>query len=280
MNRLAYPQHKQIKYFIVAGLFIVYEVIFVAFHHDPVAEIAALSIIPVFGASWYFEIGGGILVAILTVLFDIVILAGEGGSPLALFESQANLIGTFVLMFTAVFVGRLATVTRERHEALLKLKSYEQEQIEHSNFLESLNRITGTALEADNLDSILKILAEGIGKLFEADDCFFSLWDETKGTSIPVLAYGSMSDIYPYMLFEPDERTLAASVMEAGHSIPVSDLENSAYVSPKIASLFPSRSMIGIPFIVQDRKLGALFVGYNENHSFAEDEIDRAGIIS
>jgi len=143
-----------------------------------------------------------------------------------------------------------------------------------------LSEITGMALEADSSDLALKILVERIGKLFKADDCFFALWDEKKGVPIPTAAYGSMSDIYPYIQFEPGEHTLTTSVIEAGHPIAIVDFDNSPYIDAKVAAIFPSRSMLALPLIAQNRKLGALLLGYNRSRSFNENEIHRAQIAS
>ena len=124
----------------------------------------------------------------------------------------------------------------------------------------------------------LEVLVEQIAELFKADDCFFARWDDTNTVTIPTTAYGSMSDIYPQLHFESGERTLTASIMEAEHPIAISDLENSSFISPKFASLFPSSSMLGLPLIVQGRKLGALILGYNKSRSFDPGEISRAEI--
>gem|GEM_PF-626236 len=164
----------------------------------------------------------------------------------------------------------------ERNEALVKLGTLEKNRQTHTKFLELLNEITGTALEADNLESTFNILVKQFAKLFEAQDCFFARWDDVHAMTIPIAAYGSLSDIYPYMRFEPGERTLTSSLMEVEHPIAISDLENSPYVNPRVASLFPSTSMLGLPLMVQDRKLGALILGYNKGRSFDTEEISRA----
>jgi diguanylate cyclase (GGDEF)-like protein len=132
------------------------------------------------------------------------------------------------------------------------------------------------ALEADNLDSTLKILVEGISKLFKADDGFFALWDETRKVPLPTTAYGSMSDIFPYIQFEPGERTPTTSAIEIGSPIAIVDLDNSPYVDSKIASIFPSRSMLALPLLVQNRKLGALLLGYTKLRSFDASDISHA----
>ena len=134
------------------------------------------------------------------------------------------------------------------------------------------------ALEANSLDATLKILVERIAKLFEADDAFFSFWDAEKKIPIPTTAYGSMSDIFPYIQFEPGEHTPATSALEIGSPIAIVDLDNSPYVDPKVAAIFPSRCMLALPLIVQIRKLGALLLGYDKSRTFDKNEIDRAQV--
>jgi diguanylate cyclase (GGDEF)-like protein len=239
---------------------------------------AALAIIPVFGASWYFGITGGTLTAVFSILASTAILVFEGHSSLILFSGPGNLIGTLSLIFTGIVVGRFGSISREHRAAILRLEKYERDRQAHTDFLELLNEITGVALEANSLDSTLKILVQRIGNLFDADDCFFSLWDEIKKVPVPMVAYGSMSDIYPYIQFEEGERTPTLSVIGAEHPIAIPDLEDSPHISEEIAAIYPSRSMLALPLIAQGRKLGAILLGYNRRRSFHENEIARARI--
>src|SRR5262249_54370387 len=146
----------------------------------------------------------------------------------------------------------------------------------HAAFLALLNSITARAFEADNLSATLEILTEQITKLYEADDGFLTFWDADKKMSIPTVAYGSMHDIYPYMRFEPGEQTLATAVIQARHPIPVTDVDNSPYISSKVAALFPSHSVLGLPLILQDRNLGAFILSYSQPHEFSDDELAHA----
>jgi diguanylate cyclase (GGDEF)-like protein len=278
MNRLAQPRKKTFPYVIVAIEYVLYVALFVLSFDRIGWGIAPLALVPVSAGSWYFGIKGGILTAILSILANMMFPAIFGHSPREFMEASGNVIGSIALLLVAVIVGRLSTVTQERTDALIRLEKYEKDRQTHTNFLEFLNEMTGTALEADNPGSILKVFVEHIGKLFEADDCFFARWDDTNAVTIPITAYGSLSEIYPHMHFEPGERTLTASIMEAGRPIAISDLENSSYINAKFASLFPSSSMLGLPLIVRGRKLGALILGYNKSRSFDPGEISRAEI--
>lgn len=157
-------------------------------------------------------------------------------------------------------------------------KQAEEDQRNYTAFLESLNDITRIVLEAQDMESTLKSLVENIAKLFRADDCFVALWDEVNEKAIPIVAYGSMKDNYSQFVREAGEHKLAASLMKVGHPLAIPDLRYSPYLSPEIASLFPSRAVLGLPLIVQDRKLAALYLGYNENHSFGQTEMSQAEV--
>jgi diguanylate cyclase (GGDEF)-like protein len=278
MKQIAYLNDKGFPYLVILVTFGLYVAIF-AFYHDRAGiGVATLAILPVIGASWYFGVAGGTLTAVLSILANTAILVSGDHSHKDLFISLGNLIGMLSLIFIGIVVGKLGSIIRERQDAILRLETYERDRQAHTEFLELLNEITGKALDANSLDSTLEILVEQIGKLFEANDCFFSLWDETKCVPVPTVAYGSMSDIYSYIQFEMGERTPTVSVLEAEHPIAIPDLENSPYVGEKIAAIYPSRSMLALPLIVQGRRLGAILLGYNRRRSFNENELTRARI--
>jgi diguanylate cyclase (GGDEF)-like protein len=280
MNRFVYPENQKVPYFLIIILFAIYILVFALYQERLGIETAALAIVPVIGASWYFGVTGGVLTVLLSLVANAVILIEKNSSNAQLFQNPGDVIGTFVLIFTGVVIGRLGTILRERRDAILKLEQYERDRQAHMDFLELMNEITALALEADGLDSTLKILCERIGTLFKADDCFFSLWDEARQVPIPMAAFGSMSDIYPYMQFEPGEKTLSASIMEVQHPLAVLDIENSPYISPNVAAIFSSRSMLALPLIAQHHKLGALLLGYEKARAFSERDLLHAQITS
>ncbi len=278
MNRLAYPQNKSSQYIIIAIAYVLYTVLFAMLRSSIGVVVGALALIPVIGASWYFGYKAGIFLSALSILNNMIQQGIGGGSLHELYLTPNEFIGFFVLTFVSLVVGGLKSVIQELSSALLKLEQYELDRQAHMDFLELLSENTGMALEADSLDSTLKILAEKMGKLFEADDSFITFWDETNKIPIPVVAYGSMSDIYSYIQFGPEDRAPTTSALEIGHPIAIVDLDTSPYIDPKIAAFFPSRSMLALPLIVHNRKLGALLLGYNKSRSFHENEINRAQV--
>ena len=216
--------------------------------------------------------------AILSIIANVVLLTITGQPQVASFFNLSNDLRMFALILVAVIIGRLGTVSRERREALNRLEKLEKERREYINFLESLNEITQTALEARDLQSTLKGLVERIARLFKADDAFFAFWDEGNKQTTPIIAYGPMSESYPALHFEPGERTLTAAVMEFGHPLAIPDLKSSSHISPEIASIFPSHSMLGVPLIVHGNKLASFYLGYNDVRQFDHGEITYAEI--
>jgi diguanylate cyclase (GGDEF)-like protein len=274
MTKLPFLRYKSFPYIAVTFVFLLYALVFMLYHNRAGFGAASLAVIPVIAASWYFGVRGGIFIAILSILLSafLLIIMDRQRDILSL----SNDLRIFILIFIALITGRLGTLTRERSEALIRLEASEKRQRAQMNFLELLNDITSTALEANNLDLTLKILVEKIAKLFEANDAFFAFWEPEKKIPIPTTAYGSMSDIFPFIQFEPGERTPTTSAIEIGSPIAIGDMDNSPYVDSKIASIFPSRSMLALPLLVQNRKLGALLLGYTKLRSFDASDISHA----
>jgi len=143
----------------------------------------------------------------------------------------------------------------------------------HARQMELLNAITQAALSTADLPHLLQTLADRLCELFAADGAYLTLWDESRQRAIPAAAYGEMRTVYPTLKTEPGERTLTEAVLRTGHVLVVEDSYNSPYISPRIAALFPTRSSLALPLIVDDKKLGATIISYIQIHRFTEDEI-------
>jgi diguanylate cyclase (GGDEF)-like protein len=280
MNQSTELRQRIFRYVLLTLALGSYVVIFARYHNQPAAGVASLATIPVIIAGWYFGIRGGLTVAIFFIVMNVLLQIWDGYLIPILLSDPSNILRGVALIFLALVTGNLSNITRERAEVTRRLQKYENDRHAHTVFLELLNAFTAKALEADNLHSTLEILTEQVAKLFNADDGFFAFWDADREVPIPTVAYGGMKDVYPYIIFEPGEQTLTTSVMKAQHPIPVENMESSPYVSPKIAALFPSRSMLSLPLIAQDRKLGALLLGYNKRRQFDENDILHAEITS
>jgi diguanylate cyclase (GGDEF)-like protein len=156
-------------------------------------------------------------------------------------------------------------------------RTLEQEALQaehlHVRQVELLNSITRAALESTDLHQTLQTLADQLGGILEAEGAYITLWDQAQQRAIPAAAYGKARDSYASTQIDPHEHTLTESVLTAGHSLTIDDVLNTSHMSRSIAERFPSRSILALPLIANEEKLGAALIAFDHLHHFTSDEI-------
>jgi diguanylate cyclase (GGDEF)-like protein len=231
-----------------------------------------LAIIPVIVAGWYFNTMGAVFTAVISVLLDIGLLQlSMPNSWKGVFE-PTDLLGVFTLLLSALVVGQLSSLTRKQRARLREREAMEREQCTQTSFLSLLNRITRDALQADNLSSMIHVLAKQVSELFSADDCFISLWDDVHEAPFLSAAYGPHARIYRAIRFEPGASSPDTIVLKSGRYLAVEDIADSPYVHPKVKGALAGQSLLGLPLIVENKKLGVIILSFNEKR-FSREEI-------
>ena len=146
--------------------------------------------------------------------------------------------------------------------------------ISRERFLSVLNDINYAALEIEQLDELLQLLADRLAEIINADGCYLTLWDEENHCAIPAAAYGPLRDEYKSIVPPPGEPTITAHVLELGKSEVFEDLWNSKFTSPTITRRFPAQTMLAIPIFHKTKRLGAALIAFNQHHNFSEQEIE------
>ncbi|MBI5822570.1 MAG: diguanylate cyclase [Chloroflexi bacterium] len=159
----------------------------------------------------------------------------------------------------------IARDTSREHELLATARR-------HARQMEILNSITLASLETNTFQEMLQILADRLGELMEADGTSITLWNELEQKTTPAAAFGELRETYPAMKFEANETTLTESVLRAGHPLTVEDSTHSPYMSASISARFPGRSILALPLIAHEQKLGAALILFNQPHHFTEQE--------
>jgi diguanylate cyclase (GGDEF)-like protein/PAS domain S-box-containing protein len=203
------------------------------------------------------------------VIGVIHVLRSEGDVPFA--QSDLELLSYFA-NHAAIAVAN-AQQLESLQEELTERKRVEEKLHAYARQMTLLNELTRAALEQSDLSETYQMLADQLGKLLDADGAYITLWDEEQGRTIPLTAYGLMRGKYATVQIESGETTLTESVLRAEHSLPVEDILNSPYVSPHIAALFPTRSILVLPMIAGQQKLGAALIAFNQPHHFTPEEI-------
>ncbi len=174
-------------------------------------------------------------------------------------EAQLDILKLF-----AQVLGSISTL-KQSEEAV---RTYARQQ-------ELLNAITQAAIEQTDFQQMLQIIADRLGELLSADGCYITTWDEDRHMTIPGAAYGPFKDSYhsPVIQPQPDEPTFTQAVLATGTPIAVENVFDSPHISPRIASQFPVVSVLALPLIANNQKLGAALIAFNQTHQFTPKEI-------
>lgn len=164
-----------------------------------------------------------------------------------------------------------------RREIAIRQRT-EEELRERERSLVLLNNITRAALETSDLPTMLQVMADQLGDLFNANACYLTLWDEERETVIPIADYGTRGDEYWAVPMQaagatkPDVVTIMTSVLRAGRPIAFEDINNSQHIT----EAFPAHSLLGLPLIAGDEKLGTVLIAFHAPHTFTLKEITRS----
>ncbi|GAB4280789.1 MAG: hypothetical protein Kow0080_34000 [Candidatus Promineifilaceae bacterium] len=169
----------------------------------------------------------------------------------------------------------LQDITTERRilEEMRAMNQLLQSQILFST---TLNEITNEAIRTASTAGLYNMLTEQMAHLFAADHCYLTLWDEETQTVHPVSASGDLGFNYRDLEIIPNEPTITTSVLRMEKPIIVEDVYNTPYLSKRLAEISPSISLLGVPLIALQQKLGAILIGYRKPHRFSEEEVQWA----
>ena len=92
---------------------------------------------------------------------------------------------------------------------------------------------------------------------------------------IPAAAYGSLRNQYTEIQIEPGEPTLTAHVLQTGQALAIEDTKKTTLFSPRLETMFSSRAILVLPFIVAEQKLGAALITFDNPYVFTQEEIKR-----
>ncbi len=143
----------------------------------------------------------------------------------------------------------------------------------HARQMALLNDITRTALEIPHFMEMLETLTDRLRELIGADDCYISLWDEERRIVVPGAASENVRAIYAAVQPEPGEMTITEAVLSSNQHLVVEDVFDTPYVSPRIADQFPTRSLLALPLVAGELKLGAFLIGFHEPHRFNRGQV-------
>ena len=253
-----------------------YIFVFFLFKDMTSSVIVAVALLPIIVASWYFGFTGSILSSFLAIINNAFLLqAYYDYSWIDAFISEEVLFGYIIFVIVAFIVAFLSKRYKIQSEEILVRKALEKELQDYINFLTLINNITRAALETEDLPTMLQTLANRMSELLGTDNSFITLWDDEQKLTEPIAAFGPQSSSFMSVKFDPDENTLTKHVLTTGQALFIFDVASSPYVNPKKAPKVYQGSMLVLPLIAGEHKLGAAILAHNSRHHFSENEITR-----
>ncbi len=142
-----------------------------------------------------------------------------------------------------------------------------------NEYLALLNEMTRAILLSNDYDATMRALVSNMKEIIKADDCYLMRWDEEMQLAIPVITTAKLD--FPFTeTGNIKELSVTASILEAGRIVAMEDVSDTSYVSIKVAKKYPVHSIIGVPLIAGNKKLGVAIIAFNTHHSFTATELE------
>ena len=167
---------------------------------------------------------------------------------------------------------RLQAFINQAALAIENARLFEDSQ-KRAQYLALLIQVTQAAINSTDLDVTLTEIARVLTDIYHSDGVYITLWDESRRLTIPTAAYGHTAEVYKTIRQEPGDLTMTASALKEGRPLVAVDVEASEWIDSKLAATFPVRSLLAIPLIAGEQKLGAILVGFIKEHVFSAEEI-------
>ncbi len=134
---------------------------------------------------------------------------------------------------------------------------------QHARQMVLLNEIAQAAIRTPDFQLMLETAAARFSELIGAEGIYISLWDDLLQKTRLGAAHGFLKPLINSLVFEPGESTLTGAVLQEGYPIIIDKPDTSPYLSSRLAALFPQQTLLGLPLVVDGRKLGAVLAVFN-----------------
>jgi diguanylate cyclase (GGDEF)-like protein len=136
-----------------------------------------------------------------------------------------------------------------------------------------LNQITRQALQARGFMPMLETITEQICQLFSADTCLTALWDVAKKTPVLQMANGYQADWVMSSDCQPSIRIISGALLNSPRVLPIYEPTLSPWFNPRLVKRLESQSMLVLPLIAKEDKLGVILISYRYKHTFTAIEL-------
>lgn len=136
-----------------------------------------------------------------------------------------------------------------------------------------LNDINRAALKSPDMSSLLQVLADRLGELFDADAAYLSLWDDERNVPVPAAAFGNRSDSAPQANVHLGGTNLTAVVLERAQVLAVEDISLFDGLEAEVRAQQWPHAILCLPLAANQRNLGAAIISFDEVRKFTPGDI-------
>lgn len=147
---------------------------------------------------------------------------------------------------------------------------------EERQYLQEINQITSEALNSDSIQEILSIVSDKSKTLIGADYCLINLWDQDLDRIIFSACNGVCTQKLIDDLTKCNETSILNKVFNTAQLLTIEDVDNSSHIDPSLEKQFNIESLLSIPIMTNDSRLGAALFGYAKHHRFSDQELQLA----
>ncbi len=139
---------------------------------------------------------------------------------------------------------------------------------------DSLVKVSKTITSEKYLDEILNLIVVVTAEMLDSKICSIMLLDE-KRNELAIKATQSLSEDYKKKPPLKVSKSLSGEVVKTGKPLTVYDVQkDEKYVYRDLAIKEDLTSMLAVPMIVKDKRIGVINIYTKEPHAFNQEEID------
>lgn len=162
---------------------------------------------------------------------------------------------------------------KAQQDRQIEAEQRQRELAQREQSLALLNQITREALQARGFHSMIAAISTQICQLFSADTSLFALWDEQQKMLLIHHAHGYQAEWINNPLRELALKVLGGALINGSRVIPIAEPSISPWMNPRLVERLESQSILVLPLIADEKKLGVILISYRIRHAFSAVEL-------
>jgi PAS domain S-box-containing protein len=218
-----------------------------------------------------------ILLAMVGIITPIIYIAVIRPLNRVTYATQLISSGALYARLPVAGAQEFKTLATSFNQMAAELQANKAEMRQRLDEVSVLYKISTLISQTIIMEEQFNCLATFLTDLVNGTGAYIILWDKKRQAPVLGATYGSFNSKNRNIEIYPDEPNLVAKVLELGQPIVIEDTLNSANISARVAAQFPEKSLLGLPLIANQQKIGVILIGETRRQrTFTEHEVQLA----